>query len=333
MSTPAQPSFSELARAVGGRYDPTTPRGQELLKQDILREAQRAEAQRAARSAVEERKALQRIQAASNPVQEVAPGVRALVKDGQVLGYSAPRQPGQKAVFNDLPYGATSLDQVREIARSVPAGWRTASDEALAMDGQASPFQQGFLSALAKAKSKAAGGAGAGASEADAPAFDAGPFGANLLPPTSQAPAPKDAVDFSTAQVPLTRALEALRNRFASAATASPQLKEKMAKTAELYKQLKAVQDSLRTGTTSVQLIDEPMALPVTQTRPISPQGRTELQARADALIQQIREANAATSGPGVSPDALKEYEAIRRTMELMGLSIAPELNTPTWTF
>lgn len=333
MSTPAQPSFSELARAVGGRYDPTTPRGQELLKQDILREAQRAEAQRAARSAVEERKALQRIQAASNPVQEVAPGVRALVKDGQVLGYSAPRQPGQKAVFNDLPYGATSLDQVREIARSVPAGWRTASDEALAMDGQASPFQQGFLSALAKAKSKAAGGAGAGASEADAPAFDAGPFGANLLPPTSQAPAPKDAVDFSTAQVPLTRALEALRNRFASAATASPQLKEKMAKTAELYKQLKAVQDSLRTGTTSVQTFDGPMALPVTQTRPISPQGRTELQARADALIQQIREANAATSGPGVSPDALKEYEAIRRTMELMGLSIAPELNTPTWTF
>ena len=333
MSTPAQPSFSELARAVGGRYDPTTPRGQELLKQDILREAQRAEAQRAARSAVEERKALQRIQAASNPVQEVAPGVRALVKDGQVLGYSAPRQPGQKAVFNDLPYGATSLDQVREIARSVPAGWRTASDEALAMDGQASPFQQGFLSALAKAKSKAAGGAGAGASEADAPAFDAGPFGANLLPPTSQAPAPKDAVDFSTAQVPLTRALEALRNRFASAATASPQLKEKMAKTAELYKQLKTVQDSLRTGTTSVQLIDEPMALPVTQTRPISPQDRTGLQAQADALIQQIREANAATSGPGVSPDALKEYEAIRRTMELMGLSIAPELNTPTWTF
>ena len=333
MSTPAQPSFSELARAVGGRYDPTTPRGQELLKQDILREAQRAEAQRAARSAVEERKALQRIQAASNPVQEVAPGVRALVKDGQVLGYSAPRQPGQKAVFNDLPYGATSLDQVREIARSVPAGWRTASDEALAMDGQASPFQQGFLSALAKAKSKAAGGAGAGASEADAPAFDAGPFGANLLPPTSQAPAPKDAVDFSTAQVPLTRALEALRNRFASAATASPQLKEKMAKTAELYRQLKTVQDSLRTGTTSVQLIDEPMALPVTQTRPISPQDRTGLQAQADALIQQIREANAATSGPGVSPDALKEYEAIRRTMELMGLSIAPELNTPTWTF
>lgn len=331
MSTPAQPSFSELARAVGGRYDPTTPRGQELLKQDILREAQRAEAQRAARSAVEERKALQRIQAASNPVQEVAPGVRALVKDGQVLGYSAPRQPGQKAVFNDLPYGATSLDQVREIARSIPAGWRTASDEALAMDGQASPFQQGFLSALAKAKSKAAGGAGAGASEADAPAFDAGPFGANLLPPTSQAPAPKDAVDFSTAQVPLTRALEALRNRFASAATASPQLKEKMAKTAELYKQLKTVQDSLRTGTTSVPL--NTMGLPMTQTRPISPQGRTELQAQADALIQQIREANAATSGPGVSPDALKEYEAIRRTMELMGLSIAPELNTPTWTF
>ena len=65
----------------------------------------------------------------------------------------------------------------------------------------------------------------------------------------------------------------------------------------------------------------------------VTPQDRTELQAQADALIQQIREANAATSGFGVSPDALKEYEAIRRTMELMGLSIAPELNTPTWTF
>ena len=89
MADPVQPSFSTLARAVGGRYDPTTPRGQELLKQDMLNEAMRAEAQRAAKSAMEERKALQYIQQESaRPSRQEAPGVRSIFKDGRLVGYS-----------------------------------------------------------------------------------------------------------------------------------------------------------------------------------------------------------------------------------------------------
>lgn len=144
-----QPSFSTFAKATGGRYDPTTPSGQARLRQDYLDAARRNEDFRNAASAVVERQALEEIM---RPSEQVAPGVRAVRKDGQIVGYSKPIEPGQKAVFKDLPYGATSLEQVGEIARAIPADKRTARDEALAADTRATPFQKGFLAALQKAQ-------------------------------------------------------------------------------------------------------------------------------------------------------------------------------------
>jgi len=140
MATPAQPSFSTLARAVGGRYDPTTPRGQELLKQDMLNEAMRAEAQRAAKSAMEERKALQYIQQeAARPSRQEAPGVRSIFKDGRLVGYS-------------------TMPEAREAAE--PAPQRKPMGTAL---------EQGFISALKRADaSKAARDAAEKAAEREA---------------------------------------------------------------------------------------------------------------------------------------------------------------------
>ena len=128
MATPAQPSFSTLARAVGGRYDPTTPRGQELLKQDMLNEAMRAEAQRAAKSAMEERKALQYIQQESaRPSRQEAPGVRSIFKDGRLVGYS-------------------TMPEAREAAEPAPQ-----------QKPMGTALEQGFISALKRADaSKAA---------------------------------------------------------------------------------------------------------------------------------------------------------------------------------
>ena len=140
MADPVQPSFSTLARAVGGRYDPTTPRGQELLKQDMLNEAMRAEAQRAAKSAMEERKALQYIQQeAARPSRQEAPGVRSIFKDGRLVGYS-------------------TMPEAREAAE--PAPQRKPMGTAL---------EQGFISALKRADaSKAARDAAEKAAEREA---------------------------------------------------------------------------------------------------------------------------------------------------------------------
>ena len=128
MADPVQPSFSTLARAVGGRYDPTTPRGQELLKQDILNEALRAEAQRAAKAAMEERKALQYIQQeAARPSRQEAPGVRSIFKDGRLVGYS-------------------TMPEAREAAEPAPQ-----------QKPMGTALEQGFISALKRADaSKAA---------------------------------------------------------------------------------------------------------------------------------------------------------------------------------
>ena len=140
MATPAQPSFSTLARAVGGRYDPTTPRGQELLKQDMLNEAMRAEAQRAAKSAMEERKALQYIQQeAARPSRQEAPGVRSIFKDGRLVGYS-------------------TMPEAREAAEPAPQ-----------QKPMGTALEQGFISALKRADaSKAARDAAEKAAEREA---------------------------------------------------------------------------------------------------------------------------------------------------------------------
>jgi hypothetical protein len=140
MADPVQPSFSTLARAVGGRYDPTTPRGQELLKQDMLNEAMRAEAQRAAKAAMEERKALQYIQQESaRPSRQEAPGVRSIFKDGRLVGYS-------------------TMPEAREAAEPAPQ-----------QKPMGTALEQGFISALKRADaSKAARDAAEKAAEREA---------------------------------------------------------------------------------------------------------------------------------------------------------------------
>lgn len=324
-----QPSFADLAtmfKATGGRYDPTTPSGQAQLRQDMMREAQRAEAFRNAASAVQERKALQEIQASesSRPSQEVAPGVRAIVKDGQVVGYSTPPQAGRKAVFRDLPYGATSLDQVSEVARAIPAGWRTASDEALAMGDQAAPFQKGFLSALQKAQaaksappaaSDAAPGAtmppsqspgpwAAGYRTPDANSEKPGPWGAGYVSAASKdkrkegfdlASLTKDAKDAKTLSSAMQRIIASAKEAPARAAAEQRKAKldELVARRDELLRNL---QSKRAAGTPQPTMGSGGMSLFLPpQNQPLDPQGEAQLAAAIEQLNAQIAALEAET--------------------------------------
>lgn len=299
MADPVQPSFSTLARAVGGRYDPTTPRGQELLKQDMLNEAMRAEAQRAAKSAMEERKALQYIQQESaRPSRQEAPGVRSIFKDGRLVGYST--TPEINAMVSPI--------------QKNPMG---------------TALERGFISALKKAdilKAQRDAAEKAKASGKPMPQEVEETVTEKVVEKPAPMPAaPQEPVDASMAQVPLSRAMERLRNVTAPAAVASPQQKDQLAGIADLYRQLQEAQTQLKTGTIPVPLMGASSfpgfyAAGGSATTPISEGGRAALQGRVDSLIQQIREASAATKDFGVPAEQMQQYEALRRTMELLGL-------------
>lgn len=299
MADPVQPSFSTLARAVGGRYDPTTPRGQELLKQDMLNEAMRAEAQRAAKSAMEERKALQYIQQeAARPSRQEAPGVRSIFKDGRLVGYST--TPEINAMVSPI--------------QKKPMG---------------TALERGFISALKKAdilKAQRDAAEKAKASGKPMPQEVEETVTEKVVEkPVPMPAAPQEPVDARMAQVPLSRAMERLRNVTAPAAVASPQQKDQLAKIADLYRQLQEALTQLKTGTIPVPLMGASSfpgfyAAGGSATTPISEGGRAALQGRVDSLIQQIREASAATKDFGVPAEQMQQYEALRRTMELLGL-------------
>lgn len=294
MADPVQPSFSTLARAVGGRYDPTTPRGQELLKQDMLNEAMRAEAQRAAKSAMEERKALQYIQQESaRPSRQEASGVRSIFKDGRLVGYS-------------------TMPEAREAAE--PAPQRKPMGTAL---------EQGFISALKRADaSKAARDAAEKAKASGKPMpqeVEETVTEKVVEKPAPMPAAPQEPVDARMAQVPLSRAMERLRNVTAPAAVASPQQKDQLAGIADLYRKLQTAQQALASGQREEELalMDGPN---MTLRFDLSPQDRANIQQKVDTLTQQIREASAATKDFGVPAEQMQQYEALRRTMELLGL-------------
>lgn len=293
MATPAQPSFSTLARAVGGRYDPTTPRGQELLKQDMLNEAMRAEAQRAAKSAMEERKALQYIQQeAARPSRQEAPGVRSIFKDGRLVGYSTtPEINAMASPIQKNPMGTA--------------------------------LERGFISALKKAdilKAQRDAAEKAKASGKPMPQEVEETATEKVVEKPAPMPAaPQEPVDARMAQVPLSRAMERLRNVTAPAAVASPQQKDQLAGIADLYRKLQTAQQALASGQREEELalMDGPN---MTLRFDLSPQDRANIQQKVDTLTQQIREASAATKDFGVPAEQMQQYEALRRTMELLGL-------------
>lgn len=178
MADPVQPSFSTLARAVGGRYDPTTPRGRELLKQDMLNEAMRAEAQRAAKSAMEERKALQYIQQeAARPSRQEAPGVRSIFKDGRLVGYSTtPEINAMASPIQKNPMG-TALERGFISALKKADILKAQRDAAEKAKASGKPMPQEVEETVTEK-----------VVEKPVPVFNLGAFGAGLLPPTSQAP-------------------------------------------------------------------------------------------------------------------------------------------------
>lgn len=293
MADPVQPSFSTLARAVGGRYDPTTPRGQELLKQDILNEALRAEAQRAAKAAMEERKALQYIQQESaRPSRQEASGVRSIFKDGRLVGYST--TPEINAMVSPI--------------QKNPMG---------------TALERGFISALKKADIlKAARDAAEKAKASGKPMpqeVEETVTEKVVEKPAPMPAAPQEPVDARMAQVPLSRAMERLRNVTAPAAVASPQQKDQLAGIADLYRKLQTAQQALASGQREEELalMDGPN---MTLRFDLSPQDRANIQQKVDTLTQQIREASAATKDFGVPAEQMQQYEALRRTMELLGL-------------
>lgn len=300
MADPVQPSYATLALAAGGRYDPLAPGGDQKMRDDFLAAVRRAEAQRAAKSAMEERKALQYIQQESaRPSRQEAPGVRSIFKDGRLVGYS-------------------TMPEAREAAEPAPQ-----------QKPMGTALEQGFISALKRADaSKAARDAAEKAKASGKPMpqeVEETVTEKVVEKPAPMPAAPQEPVDASMAQVPLSRAMERLRNVTAPAAVASPQQKDQLAGIADLYRQLQEAQTQLKTGTIPVPLMGASSfpgfyAAGGSATTPISEGGRAALQGRVDSLIQQIREASAATKDFGVPAEQMQQYEALRRTMELLGL-------------
>lgn len=281
MADPVQPSYATLALASGGRYDPLAPGGDQKMRDDFLAAVRRAEAQRAAKSAMEERKALQYIQQeAARPSRQEAPGVRSIFKDGRLVGYS-------------------TMPEAREAAE--PAPQRKPMGTAL---------EQGFISALKRADaSKAARDAAEKAKasgkpvpqeveetvtekvvEKPAPVFNLGAFGAGLLPPTSQAP--------NASQSLMTEMQRILAS--AKEAPARAVMEQKKAKIAELTAQrdevLKNLQNRVVPGFASPMMASGGMGLfGQPQLQPLAPQGEAQLAAAIERINAQIAALEAET--------------------------------------
>lgn len=280
MATPAQPSFSTLARAVGGRYDPTTPRGQELLKQDMLNEAMRAEAQRAAKSAMEERKALQYIQQESaRPSRQEASGVRSIFKDGRLVGYSTtPEINAMVSPIQKNPMG-TALERGFISALKKADILKAQRDAAEKAKASGKPMPQEVEETVTEK-----------VVEKPAPVFNLGAFGAGLLPPTSQATNASQSL-----MTEMQRILASAKEAPARAAT-----EQKKAKIAELTAQrdevLKNLQNRVVPGFASPMMASGGMGLfGQPQLQPLAPQGEAQLAAAIERINAQIAALEAET--------------------------------------
>lgn len=255
-----QPSFSTFAKATGGRYDPTTPSGQSSLRRDILNEAQRAEAFRNAASAVQEQKALQQIQAeTARPSQEVAPGMRAIIKDGKVVGYSKPLESAGPSKVGGLTQ----------------------------------PFEKGFLAALQKASpSKSSAKPAEQMTETVTEKVTEKPV-------TAQAPAPVEKPAASTKAQGLVSEMQRILSaaKEAPARAVTEQKKAKMAElVAQRDEILKNLQNKRVPGFAQPMMASGGMGLfGQPQLQPLDPQGEAQLAAAIEQLNAQIAALEAET--------------------------------------
>ena len=280
MADPVQPSYATLALASGGRYDPLAPGGDQKMRDDFLAAVRRAEAQRAAKSAMEERKALQYIQQESaRPSRQEAPGVRSIFKDGRLVGYSTtPEINAMASPVQKNPMG-TALERGFISALKKADILKAQRDAAEKAKASGKPVPQEVEETVTEK-----------VVEKPAPVFNLGAFGAGLLPPTSQAP--------NASQSLMTEMQRILAS--AKEAPARAAMEQKKAKIAELTAQrdevLKNLQNRVAPGFASPMMASGGMGLfGQPQLQPLAPQGEAQLAAAIERINAQIAALEAET--------------------------------------